>query len=130
MYRGVFFFHNECSWKWRVYGINGCTWNLRGLIFFFFVECVNWWHKKLHSRVQRLSQIVVLVLIGTEIFNFSYQAKMLSNSILTLCYAKSHDLNLPNPIIPTIKPLDRIFYLFLTCMPIFMSIGCNLPFDL
>ena len=29
-----------------------------------------------------------------------------------------------------IQPLDQIFYMFLTCMPIFMPIGCNLPFDL
>ena len=29
-----------------------------------------------------------------------------------------------------IQPLDYILYMFLTCMPIFMSIGCNLPFDL
>ena len=29
-----------------------------------------------------------------------------------------------------IQPLDYMFYMFLTCMPIFMPIGCNLPFDL
>ena len=29
-----------------------------------------------------------------------------------------------------IQPLDHIFYMFLTCMPISMPIGCNLLFDL
>ena len=29
-----------------------------------------------------------------------------------------------------IQPLDYMFYIFLTCMPIFMPIGYNLPFDL
>ena len=29
-----------------------------------------------------------------------------------------------------IQPLDYMFYMFLTCMPIFMTIGCNVPFDL
>ena len=29
-----------------------------------------------------------------------------------------------------IQPLDYMLYIFLTCMPIFMLIGCNLPFDL
>ena len=29
-----------------------------------------------------------------------------------------------------IQPLDYMLYMFLTCMPIFMPIGCNLSFDL
>ena len=29
-----------------------------------------------------------------------------------------------------IQPLNYMFYMFLTYMPIFISIGCYLPFDL
>ena len=29
-----------------------------------------------------------------------------------------------------IQPLNYMFYMFLTCMPIFISIECYLPFDL
>ena len=58
---------------------------------------------------------------------FSFQQKSQITSSVILSNVTSPNNLLLNSYV---ESLNYIFYMFLTCMLIFMLIGCNLPFDL
>ena len=77
----------------------------------------------------QLKKFSVQVTYGVTLNNIISPNNLLSTRAITLNNITPFN-NLLLNLYLEISPLYYIFYMFLTCMPILMLIGCYLPFNL